>query len=75
MLWNTPLFSLEGRGLVLNVGLPATASAAEAIMRCRNFSFTGLAAVRVHCQGEAGTEATRAVRTASAGRRGVGRRA
>ena len=57
VLWNTPLFSLEGRGLVLNVGLPATVSAAEAIKRCGNFSFSGLAAVRVHCQGEASIEA------------------
>lgn len=52
MLWDAPLFSLEGRGLVLNVGLPETVLEGGAEDRFRDLAFDGLAAVRLHAAGE-----------------------
>ena len=48
MLWNAPLFSLERRGLVLNLGLPDGLREGAAKDRCRALVFDGLASVRIH---------------------------
>ena len=48
MLWDTPLFSLERRGLVLNLGLPDGLRERDVMMRYRNLAFDGLSSVRLH---------------------------
>lgn len=53
MLWESPLLSVEGRRIVLNVGLPAAATREEVLRRFGPFGFGGLAAVRLHVESSA----------------------
>ena len=55
MLWDAPLFGLERRGLVLNVGLPDGLREGEAVERYRDLAFDGLAAVRLHATTQVST--------------------
>ena len=48
LLWTSPLFSKQGRDLVLNVGIPAGRDAEEIENRFRGLGFAGLSAVHLH---------------------------
>lgn len=48
-LWNTPLFGVEGAGIVLHLGLPEAATDDDVAARYRDMGFRGLSEVRLHC--------------------------
>lgn len=53
-LWNSPLFSAEGKNLTLHLGLPEGLSDDEAIVRYRKMRFGGLSKIYLHCARSAG---------------------
>ena len=48
-LWNSPLFAVEGRKLILHLGLPGGQSEDQIAMRYREMGFGGLSRVYLHC--------------------------
>jgi hypothetical protein len=46
--WRYPLFSVERRGLVLNVGVPENVQDAELLARLKSLGYGGLEAVKLH---------------------------
>lgn len=48
-LWDTPLFSVEGKQLTLHLGLPDGPCDADIVIRYRKMKFAGLFKIYLHC--------------------------
>ena len=62
-LWDSPLFSLEGGGLSLRLGLPEGPSDEDVVLRYREAGFGGLSKVYLHCARPATDDLLRQLRS------------